>query len=169
MAHSPAEVRESRGFIAANGKGGRKPRPKPTELIRQALEDHALMVVRPHFRALGWEPELHTDAAGNRRIKATEIEGGGIKIYGESKDGDINMTDHDDLGAMMKAANDLLDRIYGRPKQTTELSGEVQGGDTTVFVVDEQSEEWKARVLKVAADAEAHKAAAAASSNGAGG
>jgi hypothetical protein len=149
--HDP-DLPDSARIGGATPGAGRKPLPRPTDLIRQAVEQHVLIVVRPHFRTLGYEPKLVGKDA-DRRIEVEEREEGGAKIYGESKDGDINMTHHDDLGAMMKAANDLLDRVYGRPKQTTELAGELNTG-TEIFVIPD-SPEWHEAVTEKVAEAEA--------------
>lgn len=145
--HDP-EIPDSARIGGATPGAGRKPLPRPTDLIRNALEQHVLIIVRPHFRTLGYEPVLVGKGA-DRRIEVRDREEGGAKIYGESKDGDINMTHHDDLGAMMKAANDLMDRVYGRPKQTTELAGEIPTGDT-IFVLPDDDEWHEAVTAKVA-------------------
>lgn len=119
LAHADAETRESVGFVADNGKGGRKPLPKPTDVARRLVEQHVEVTLAPHFATLGYRVER--DEAGELSIVADESLG--ARIYGESKDGDIRMTDHADLGAQITAAEKLLDRIYGRPKQATEVTG----------------------------------------------
>lgn len=126
LAHSDATLRESTGFIPDNGKAGRKPLPKPTEVMRQLVEKHVQVVMAPHFRTLGYDV-TRDDDTGELTIVPNE---GGAKIYGESKEGAIRMTEHDDLGAHIAAAEKLLDRIYGRPKQATEITG-ADGGPVT--------------------------------------
>jgi hypothetical protein len=47
------------------------------------------------------------------------------------------MTDYDDLGAQMAAAEKLRDRVFGRPKQTTEVTGP-GGGKIEVDVLADE-------------------------------
>jgi hypothetical protein len=75
--------------------------------------------MRPYWRALGFDVGVDDDG----ELYLMELAEGGIKIYGESKEGDINMTDYDDLGGQIAAAEKLRDRVFGRPKQTTEVTG----------------------------------------------
>jgi hypothetical protein len=110
--------------------GGRPPNPKPSEVMRRLVEEHVETVIAPHFRTLGYK--LERNEAGELTI--VEDPAGGAKIYGESKEGDINVTDHDDLGAHIAAAEKLLDRVYGRPKQSTELTG-AEGGPVEIVPV----------------------------------
>ncbi|HSC20788.1 MAG TPA: hypothetical protein VLC07_03580 [Solirubrobacterales bacterium] len=111
--------------------GGRPANPRPTEIMRRLVEDHVESVIAPHFRTLGYDVERDEESGELRIVKS---ENGGAKIFGESKEGDINMTDHDDLGAHIAAAEKLLDRIYGRPKQATELTG-AEGGPVEIVPV----------------------------------
>jgi hypothetical protein len=109
---------------------GRPPKPKPSEIMRKLVEDHVESVIAPHFRTLGYK--LERNEAGELTI--VEDPDGGAKIYGESKEGYINVTDHDDLSAHIAAAEKLLDRVYGRPKQATELTG-AEGGPVEIVPV----------------------------------
>lgn len=101
MAHAPAEVRESRGFVAANGKGGRPRVAKPIEVMQQRIEERIDEVLRAYFDAL--EAEVY------------------------SLDGEALGPRHE---TRMKAADALLDRVYGRPTQRSEVehSGEIGVG-----------------------------------------
>lgn len=130
---------------------GRKPKPTIPGLMRQAVEDHVLVVLAPHFKTLGYQPVIEGE-----RIALERIEGGGAKLFGESRDGIIKVSDNEDLGAQMKAADQLIDRVYGRPKQTTELAGEIQGGGDTIFVVPDD-DNWHQQVLAKVTEAEAAK------------
>jgi hypothetical protein len=114
MAHSDEKTRESVGFIAANGKAGRPRLPTPTEVARRLIEDNIAAVLRPHFRTLGYEVEI-----ANQELRLAESAAGGAKVYGESREGEIKVSSYDDLGAMIAAAEKLLDRVYGRPTQHT--------------------------------------------------
>lgn len=99
---------------AAGRLGGRPRLPKPVDVARRLIEENVTVVLRPHFLTLGLE--LHADGS------VTELESGAV-MYGESKDGEIVASSYEDLGAQIAAAEKLLDRVYGRPKVTTEISG----------------------------------------------
>ncbi len=102
------------GGRAHGSLGGRPPMPKPTDIARQLIERHVYMVLRPHFRTIGLE--LADDGT------VTRLERGAI-VTGESKDGEVIASDIEDLGAQIAAAEKLLDRVYGRPKVTQEVTG----------------------------------------------
>jgi hypothetical protein len=119
MAHAPAEIRRSKGFVPDNGKGGRPKLPTPTEVAKRLIENNIAVVLRPHFRTLGFDLEIAKDG----QLQLRELEGGGAKLFGESKDGEIVGSPYEDLGAMIAAAEKLLDRIYGKARQATELTG----------------------------------------------
>jgi hypothetical protein len=120
LAHSDSKTRESAGFIARNGKQGRPHLPTPTEIARNLIEENVAVVLEPHFRTLGY-----TIAVEDGELHLYEREEGPAKICGESRDGDIVMSPYDNLGAMIAAAEKLLDRIYGRPKSVSESKLEV--------------------------------------------
>lgn len=122
---SPAQARE------AGLKGGRPALPKPTDVARKLIEEHVTAVLRPHFLALGIE--LHADGS------TTRLDGGAL-MYGESKDGDIVASNFEDLGAQMEAAEKLLNRVYGKPKQSTEISGP-EGGPLEIVPVKHPASE----------------------------
>jgi hypothetical protein len=125
LSHAPADTRDSVGFVAANGKGGRPKLPTPTEIARDLIEKNIEIVLRPHFRVLGYDVEATKDG-----LALVPLEGGGAKLYGESREGVVTASEYEDLGAHMAAADKLLDRIYGRPKQATEITG-ADGGPVT--------------------------------------
>ena len=118
LAHSDQETRELIGFGGAQPGAGRPAKPKPSEIARELVEEHIESTIRPHFNALGYEVVIDENGA-----HLEEKSDGGAKLYGESKDGYINVSEHDDLGAMIQASEKLLDRVYGRPKQVSEVSG----------------------------------------------
>lgn len=125
LAHADAKTRESAGFVAVNGKAGRKPLPTPTEVARKLIEDNIAIILRPHFRALGFDVEV-----GEAGIGLVPLDGGGAKLYGESREGIVQASPYEDLGAQIAAADKLLDRIYGRARQATEITG-ANGGPVT--------------------------------------
>lgn len=96
--------------------------PTVTEVMRVRVEAHVDQVLAPYFKALGVDY-----VGGEARL------GRGAVIVGKTKDGEVIPSDVEDLAGQVAAAERLLDRVYGRPKQTAELSGP-DGGP---IVVDE--------------------------------
>lgn len=80
--------------------GGRPATPKLLDLIRQEVEERADEILAALFEAL----------------KAERSYGAGESI--------ITQTDH---AMRVKAAVELLDRVYGKPTQRTELAGDAGG------------------------------------------
>lgn len=111
------------------------------EIEKQLLEENAVAWMNPYWQALGFELVITDDGP-----KLQELEDGGAMIYGESKDGDINMTSHPDLGARINAAEKLRDRVFGRPRQTTEITGP-GGGKIEVDVASSAVEDARAAFL----------------------
>lgn len=143
MAHTDEETRRSVNFggPSAGALGGRPANPKPSEVARRLIEQNELVLQRPYWRTLGYDVKLGPDGP-----YLVEMDEGGAKLYGESKEGDICVSGHDDLGAMMTAAEKLQDRVYGRPKVSTEISGP-EGQPIKVDLPTEQA--WHAEVAKV--------------------
>ena len=123
MGHLPREKKEALGFGGSQPNSGRPVILKPTQVARLLVERNVIAIFRPHFRALGFDLEESDDGSGVPRV--VEIEGGGAKLHGTSKEGVVRVSEYEDLGAMIQAAERLLDRAVGRPKQSTEISGEV--------------------------------------------
>ncbi len=119
IAHAERKVKEARGFGGPQPNSGRPKKLKPMDIERDLMQRYVLAWMRPYWRALGFDVGVDEDG----ELYLMELAEGGIKIHGESKDGDINMTDYDDLAAQISAAEKLRDRVFGRPKQTTEVSG----------------------------------------------
>lgn len=122
LAHADQETRASMRFGGSQPGSGRKPRPKPDEVTRRLVEDNEAVLMAPHFRTLGYEIVRDGD-----ELRLVPVEDGGAKLYGTSKDGDVCVSEHDDLGAMQQAAERLWDRVYGRPRQRQEITGEGGG------------------------------------------
>lgn len=127
LAHADEETRASVSFGGprAGALGGRPRNPRPSEIARQLIERNELVLQRPYWRTLGYDVELGPE--GPYLVEMVDEETGkpvgGAKLFGESKDGVVKVSSHDDLGAMITAAEKLQDRVYGRPKTTTEISG----------------------------------------------
>jgi hypothetical protein len=86
-------------------------------VARRLVEDNVLAVQRPYWRTLGYDVRIGADGP-----ELVELEGGGAKLHASSE-GFVRVSQHDDLAAMMAAAEKLLDRVYGKPTQATEISG----------------------------------------------
>lgn len=120
---SPAQARE------AGLKGGRPRNPRPTERLQQIVEENLHVFLRPHLLTLG----LEINADGS--ISPTNG-GMGARMFGESKDGEIVASEYEDLGAQIEAVEKVFNRVYGRPKQVSEVSGPDGGPVTTALVTD---------------------------------
>lgn len=118
MAHQPDEVKESLGFGGPQAGAGRPPLPKPSDIARQLIERNELALQRPYWRTLGYDVVI-----GDHGPELVELDEGGAKLFGTSKDGYVQVSSHEDLEAMQRAAERLQDRVYGRPKQVQEVSG----------------------------------------------
>lgn len=99
LSHSEAKVRESVGFVADNGKAGRPRKPRAVDVMRERVEAKIDEVLAPYF-----------DTLEKAMLHATS-------------DGEVKLSEHPDLGARVAAAEKLLDRVYGKPMQTTALTG----------------------------------------------
>lgn len=117
---SHAQAREA-GLL-----GGRPRNPRPHEVMRDLIERNIGALLEPYFKVLGYD----VVDAGEEGLKLAPSLGGGAKLYA-SFEGDVVVSGHDDLGAMQAAAERLLDRVYGKPKQQTELTG-AEGGPVDV-------------------------------------
>jgi phosphoglycolate phosphatase-like HAD superfamily hydrolase len=62
--------------------------------------------------------ELHDDGSVTRCRAAVII---------AKHEGEVFASEVDDLGAQMAAARELLDRVYGRPRQSVEVAGVEDG------------------------------------------
>lgn len=140
LSHADADTRASVGFVPEAGNLGGRPRlPRPTEIGRQLAERHAIHLWRPHYRALG----LYLNDDGT----TTPLEKGAVIVHqGEA-------TDVEDLGAQQAAAERIFDRIFGKPKQATEVSGPDGKPLGAMFVTDPNLAEDARALLRRAASA----------------
>jgi hypothetical protein len=103
MAHADAETRESAGFIAANGKGGRPRNPRAVDVLRERIEadiDRWLLPLEDGLKA------EHGVVVGDGPTAHVEF--------------------FDDHRTRIRAHKEAFDRAYGRPTQPTR---EEQSGD----------------------------------------
>jgi hypothetical protein len=118
----------------ARARGGKKRRVGPEQFLQQMLVANLADVIRPHLKGIGLEMDIDTG-----EIK--RIPDGGAKIYGESKDGDINMTKYDDVTAQAKLAELLLDRGFGRPRTSSDMAIAVTGPPVQIPPTAERAHE----------------------------
>jgi len=136
------DARASTGFGGPQPGSGRPRNPRPSEVARRLIEENVLALQRPYWRALGYDVEIGPD--GPRLV---ELEQGGAKLHA-SFEGWIGVSDHDDLAAQIQAAEKLQDRVYGRPKQATEVSGPDGGPINTVDVSDPETRDLIGELLR---------------------
>lgn len=117
-AHDP-ELTDDLRIQGPQPGSGRPRKPRPDEVAKQIIEAEVLAFLRPHLMALGLEVNFLDDG----RPLVTVVPGAGAKVHGTTKDGEVIVSDHPDVEAMQKAAERLFDRVYGRPKQATEITG----------------------------------------------
>ena len=122
LAHASAEVRDSVGFIARNGKGGRPRRPREIELIQEVAEQ---------FRA------------ALREVYATGLTAERAVVVGNGPSAHVEMVP--DLPHRLAVAKEINDRLHGRPRQQTEITGG-DGGPVEVKLPTEA--EWHAEVAQ---------------------
>jgi hypothetical protein len=86
-------------------------------VARKLIEENVLALQRPYWRTLGYDVVIGDDGP-----ELVELEEGGAKLH-TAFEGRVTVSRHEDLAAMMTAAEKLQDRVYGRPTQATEISG----------------------------------------------
>lgn len=131
---------------------------KAPEMLRQVMETNVDLILRPYFEALGIKLIGYDEETCTPLVE--EVVGGGLKLYGESKDGDIVMTPYPDLGGMVTVAEKLMDRVYGKPKQSTTI----EGGINPIKVQPIKSQERAIEVATILAQARVLPAAPSAMS-----
>ena len=128
LAHADELTRAETGFGGAeNGaKGGAAGKhPRVVDVLRERVEAEIEKVIKPYFDALE-HAMLHA-----------------------SYEGDVIVSDHPDLGARINAAEKLLDRVYGKPRQTIEHAGPQDGSAIPVeFKLNDQAREAIAGALR---------------------
>ncbi len=121
--HAPLAIRKELGVVNPPGKG-RKKHPHPLDILRERFEAEADRYLQTFEEAL-------------TAVKPVVV-GNGASAHIEYAE---------DFALQLKALNDVLDRIYGRPKQVTELSGR-DGAPMAVEVpTDDQRKRELAAIL----------------------
>jgi hypothetical protein len=113
------------GGPEAGRLGGRPKSPRVVDVLRERVEARIEEVIAPYFEALT-RAVLHA-----------------------TYEGDVIVSDAPDLGARMAAAEKLLDRVYGKPRQTIEHAGPQDGAPIAVeFTMDDKAREAIAGALR---------------------
>lgn len=116
--------------------------------MRLVVEQEAVDILSPYFEALGMEIVGFDELTNEVVIRHT---GKRLKLHGESKDGEIFVSRHDDIGGMVAIAEKLFDRVYGKPKQQTTI----EGGQQPIRVQPVASEDHARAVAELLANARA--------------
>lgn len=128
LSHQPEETREALGFGGSQPGAGRPRNERPLDLARQLVIDNAHAFLRPYLRTLG----LDFDDAG----QVVPSPDGGAVLVGRDKEGGVFPSDVEDLGAKIAAAERLFDRVFGKPRQALEHTGEDGGPIQTEGALD---------------------------------
>lgn len=125
LMHSSDAIRDELGILnPPRGNVGRKKKVHPMDILRQRFEEEAERYLQPFEEALA-------------AMKAV--------VVGNGASAHIEMVE--DVALRLKAVESILDRIYGRPKQVTELTG-ADGGAVEVAVPnDDERKQALAAVL----------------------
>lgn len=115
IAHAPADTRRRLAFHGPTPGSGRPRLERPTEAMQRLVEENVLAVLRPHFMALGYDVVLKDGRPA--------LQEGVMPTLTAAFQGEVSQSDVVDLGAMLEAAEKLLDRVYGRPRQALEHTG----------------------------------------------
>lgn len=115
--HAPAPIKRELNLFQYGhpGKAGRKKKKTALDLVRERIEGEAERYLQPLEDAL-------------IALKAV--------VVGNGASAHIEYTE--DLALRVDTAFKILDRVYGKPKQTTELSG--VGGDAIEIIVPSDDE-----------------------------
>lgn len=116
--HSSPAIRKELGLLntdpRANPGAGRKPKPTAMSILRARFEENADRYLQPLEDAI-------------TALKAHVVGNGGS----------AHLEFTPDIALQLKAMETMIDRIYGRPKQVTELTG-FEGGPVEVQVPNDE-------------------------------
>ena len=104
LAHADEETRESTGFGGSQPGAGRPRQPRAIEVIRERIEQDIEQVVGPLFEALEAERGVVVGAGENATLEMVA-----------------------DWSVRLSAIRELLDRGYGKPRQTIAHTGVEDG------------------------------------------
>jgi hypothetical protein len=114
----------------------------PQQQYRRVLEKSFAYIMNKKLAIFGLRVEGY-DPHGDPIIG--EVPGGGVKLHGESKDGDIIMTHFEDIRTMSKEFEGMIDRTFGKARQSLT----VEGGKQPIKVEPQATPERAQRVAKL--------------------
>jgi hypothetical protein len=116
VGHLSRKEKEALGFGGPQEGSGRPRKLRPSDVSRRLLEENVAAVLGPYWRTLGYD--LCEGPDGQLHLEACKK--GGAKVTA-TFEGEVSVSDVDDLGAQIAAAEKLQDRVFGRPRQ--EITG----------------------------------------------
>jgi hypothetical protein len=128
LAHADQQTKASRGFGGVQEGGGRPPKPRVVDVLRERIEAD----IDKWFAVL-------TEA---RDAERAVVVGNGPQAY-------LEMVP--DAGTRLAAFREAFDRVYGKAKQTTELTGADGGPLEVAAPLDARERAVKAAALLAAA------------------
>lgn len=128
LAHADEEVRISTDF-GYGPRPGRPPNPKPVEVLREKIENDIEKWLAPYEEALRAERGV---------------------VVGNGPEAHVELVP--DIPTRMKAADAVLDRIYGKAKQATEITGAGGGPVETAPAAIPEEASWHREALRAAQD-----------------
>ena len=157
IAHQDLETRKAAGHKSGTRDGAKRDPLRVPVLAKQIVEANATAILYPYMKALGLKL-MRVKSTGEIVVVPTPETR--AKLFGISKDGVVKMSSFEDLGAMISVAEKLMDRVYGRPRQALEISGDADGGPVQVQVASDNN-----RALEVSQILAMHGAIGPASRN----
>jgi len=164
MVHGP-KAEENKAKAAEGARRARlirqQQQPKPHELMRQVIESNPILFLKPYLEAIGIHVEMVPDEIDPELVHPVAIQdptSNGAVLYGVSKDGDVVISQHKDIEAQQKAVERLMDRVYGKPKQTNIIAGPSASADPQLVPFDAERQAEIRDILASAAPAHADPA-----------
>ena len=131
LSHTPQDQRGSVRFGGPQPGSGRPRNPRPLEVLRGKVEAEIEKWLAPYEEALDASAGIVVGTGPNATLEILP-----------------------DYNTRMRAATAVLDRVYGRPKQTTELTGEGGGPIQTQELIPSDAD-WHTQVAEVLEEARA--------------
>lgn len=114
----------------------------PMQQFARATEKSMAVIIEQYLTAMGLQLDGF-DPLGDPIISV--VENGGLKLHGESKDGDIIMTNFDNIIGRIEIAEKMINRVWGKPRQ----SMVIEGGAKPIKIEPKKSPERAQDVAKL--------------------
>lgn len=128
VAHQPQEVKDSIGFGGAQPGSGRPRRPREIELYQEVATE--------------FQEEIRQALRDGLTAKRSVVVGNGPDAHTEEVE---------DIPTRLKTVDMIADRLHGKPRQATEISGPEGHPLTTNIISDPEIAEAARAVLRRAA------------------